>query len=146
MRATCLCLAVLFAVPFVDAAPAPTPGQKAKVKLEALKKRLPDLVDDWLKKRPNDGWLTRDFTCKPEIRLVRQVGSDRAKVVILFSMVDGQGTPFPSQNLVLTVFLSFYDGSWTIERSEVAGRLNGKGVRPTFAFLMMAIDKAAEKP
>jgi hypothetical protein len=140
MHATFLCLAAL-----VVAAPAPTPGLKAKERLEALKKRLPDLVDDWLKKRPKDSWITREFTCKPELRLVRQVGTDRAKVVILFTMIDGQGAPFPSQDLLLTIFLSYYDGSWTIERSEVAGRLAGKSVRPTFAFLMMSIDEAAAK-
>jgi hypothetical protein len=67
-------------------------------------------------------------------------------VVILFSMFDSKGEPFPSNDLLLTVFLSYYDGRWTIERSEVAGRLNDRrAVDPTFAFLMLAIDEAAEK-
>jgi hypothetical protein len=50
-----------------------------------------------------------------------------------------------SQELLLTIYLSYYDGCWTIERSEVAGRLKNSTVRPTFAFLMLAIDEAAEK-
>ena len=44
MRATCLCLAALLVVPYVDAAPAP---DSSKQKLEALKKRLPELLNEW---------------------------------------------------------------------------------------------------
>jgi hypothetical protein len=144
MRVPLLCLVILAVVPCVEAAPAPV--SKAKEKLEALKKRLPDLADDWLKKRPHDGWLLDGWTCKPELRLVRQVSPDRAKVVILFAMYDKKGAPWPVQDLLLTIFLSYYDGHWTIERSEVAGRLNdARAVRPTFAFLMLVIDEAAEK-
>jgi len=146
MHTRLLCLAVVFIAPQLPAAPAPAPGRQAKEKLEALKKRLPDLVEDWLKKRPRDNWITRQWTCKPELRLVRQVGPERAKVVIFFAMFDDTGAPVPSQDVLLTIFLSYYDGFWTTERSEVAGHLNEKNaVRPTFSSLMLALDEATEK-
>jgi hypothetical protein len=73
------------------------------------------------------------------------VGPDRAKAVIRFALFDRTGAPVPSQDLLLTLFLSYYDGCWTIECSEVSGRIKNSVARPTFAFLMLAIDEAAEK-
>jgi len=51
MRTMFLCLAVLLVVPPAEAAPAPDPSRKAKEKLGALKKRLPDIVKAWAKVR-----------------------------------------------------------------------------------------------
>ncbi|HEY7153661.1 MAG TPA: hypothetical protein VH575_06860 [Gemmataceae bacterium] len=144
MRTTFLYLAVLYLVPHVDAAPAPAEGRAAKEKLEALKKRLPDLLSDWQKSEKDD-WLPNQWTCKAELRLLRRVGPDRAKAVILFAPFDEKGASVRNHDLLLTIFLSYQDGCWTIERSEVAGRLTGKAERPTFAFLMLAFDEAAEK-
>jgi hypothetical protein len=146
MRTTFLCLAGIVVVANVDAAPAPAPGCKAKERLETLKKRLPALLDDWQKNREVDWPLPNGWTCKPELRLLRLVTPDRAKGIILFAVSDGMGTPVRRMDLLLTIFLSFHDGCWTIERSEVAGRLKTSDVRPTFAFLMLAIDEDAEKP
>jgi hypothetical protein len=53
MRATFLCFAILLVVPHLVAAPAPDSDRLPKQKLEALKKRLPDLVGDWLKETGN---------------------------------------------------------------------------------------------
>jgi hypothetical protein len=48
--------------------------------------------------------------------------------------------------MLLTIVLSYYEGCWTIERSEVASCLKDSAARPSFSFLMLAIDEAAEKP
>jgi hypothetical protein len=48
--------------------------------------------------------------------------------------------------MLLTISLTYYEGCWTIEHSEATGRLKDSAARPTFSFLMLAIDEAAEKP
>jgi hypothetical protein len=146
MRSTLLCLAVLFLVPHVDAAPAPAPGRAAKEKLEALKKKLPDLVSDWQKENP--GFVSSQGTFSPELRVMRRVGPDRAKAVILFAAFDKNGARAPDYEIMLTVFLTYQDGCWTTERFEVSRprRASINVPHPNFAFLMLAIDEAAEKP
>src|SRR5262249_42019211 len=107
MRTTFLCLAVLFLVPHVDAAPAPGEGRAAKEKLESLKKRLPDLLGAWLEKKENCTWLPGDWTCKPELRVLRRVGPERAKAVILLTAFDTKGGPMRNRDVLLTVFLLY---------------------------------------
>jgi hypothetical protein len=145
MRTTFLCLAVLFLVPRVDAAPAPAPGRAAKEKLEALKKRLPAVVGDWLKEKGNRNWFPADWTCNPELRVLRRVGSERAKAVVLFKILDQNGRQ-GRDDVLLTIFLTYQDGCWTTEQFEDVSRDSRlPKLRPTFAFLMLAIDEAAEK-
>ena len=146
MHATLLCLTVLLVVPHADAVPAPDPGRLPKQRLDALKKRLPALVDDWSKKRENIGWLPNQGACKAELRVMRQVGPDRAKVVILFEAFDRTGERAVNYDVLLTVFLSYHDGFWTTERFEALNHVNGEALRTIFAFLMLVIDEAAEKP
>jgi hypothetical protein len=146
MRTSLLCLVVIFMATQLDAAPAPDQRHKAKEKLEALKKRLPDLVGEWAKKRENTGWLPRQGTYNPELRVLRRLGPDRAKAVILFTAFDVAGGQAPSYDVLLTIFLTYHEGCWTTERFEASNRTNGEAVRPTFAFLMLEIDEAAEKP
>lgn len=141
MRATCLCLVALLAALSVDAAPAP---DSSKQKLAALKKKLPDLVGDWLKKEKFT--IPPGGTCKSELRVLRRLGANRAKAVILFTAFEKKGARAESWDLLLTVFLSYYDGCWTTETFDASCRsLESKQLRPYFAFLMMAIDEAAEK-
>jgi hypothetical protein len=145
MRVTLTGLTVLLLIPHVDAAPAPASDRAAKEKLETLKKRLPDLMSDWLKKKENGDWLPDKFTCNPELRVLRRVGPDRAKAVILFAMVDDMGARALDFDVLLTVFLTYQDGCWTTERFEVVSRVNEPAARPSLAFLMLAIDEATEK-
>jgi hypothetical protein len=64
MPSSILCLAALLVVPCVDAAPAPASGRKAKEKLEALKQRLPAVLETWVKER-SVGYPDH---CKPMLR------------------------------------------------------------------------------
>ncbi|HTU22221.1 MAG TPA: hypothetical protein VMG10_29550 [Gemmataceae bacterium] len=147
MRVTFLCCVALLVVPYVDSAPAPVRGLKAKEQLEALKKRLRNFLADWMKeKNQHFDWMGTDWTYKPEVRLLRRVGPERAKVVILFTAADAAGRRDSDRDVLLTIFFAYQDGCWTTEQFEV--NICNFGVRPpraTFAFLMLAIDEAAEK-
>ncbi len=145
MRAICLCLALLLIVSQLESAPAPDRDRLPKQKLEALKKRLPNLVGDWLKEKGNVTWLARSATCNPELRVLRRVGPDRAKVAILFEAFDDKGAREVNWDVLLTIFLSYQDGCWTTDRFEAARRGQKAGLGESFAFLMLAIDEAAEK-
>jgi hypothetical protein len=138
MRVTLLCLAVLFLAPHVDAAPTPAPVLKAKEKLEALKKKLPDVVSSWAKER----WHPKEAV---EFRVVRMLGPTEAKVVLVSHWVDRQGRPNPNNDNVFTFFLVYYDGVWSPTRSDatwlVTDDFRSRGIR----FLMLVIDEAAEK-
>jgi hypothetical protein len=146
MRATCLCLVALLAAPYVDAAPAP---DTSKQKLETLKKKLLGVLNDWVNE-DNAHWLTVPFsnskpTCKPEVRVLRRVSPNRAKAVILFAAY-GENGRLKNHDVVLTVYLTYQDGCWTTETFEASSlAVDTKQFHPTFAFLMMAIDEAAEK-
>jgi hypothetical protein len=83
MRLTLLCLAALLVVPHIVAAPAPPSGQEAKKKLETLKKRLPDVLAEWVKEKDNAHWLDdwplgpHELTYKPELRILRRISPNR---------------------------------------------------------------------
>jgi hypothetical protein len=103
MRTTFLCLAVLLVDPHADAAPAPAPDRAAKEKLEALKKRLPNIVRSWAKERWYD-------SAAVEVRFVRMLGPTQAKVVLMSRMADKKGRPDHLNDKVFTIFLVFYGG------------------------------------
>jgi hypothetical protein len=134
-------------VPTVVAVPAPSPDREAREKLEALKKRLPGIVGDWMKQNGGATWLAlNNWTCVPEVRVLRRVATGRAKAVILFAASDQMGVRSAGFDVLLTIFLSYQDGCWTTERFEAAFRGEGIGpIRTKFSFLMLAIDEAAEK-
>ena len=137
MRASFLCLAVLFLAPHVDAAPASAEGRAAKEKLEALKKKLPDIVSSWAKERWYDN-------CTVEVRVVRMLGPTEAKVVLMSRWADPKGRPDLSHDNIFTIFLDFYDGVWSTTRSD-AWSLTDDYFNRAIRFLMLAIDEAAEK-
>jgi hypothetical protein len=104
-------------------------------------------VGDWLKEKGNitPSWLPHWCSCNSEVRLLRRVGSDRAKLVILFEAFDDKGARAQNWDVLLTVFLSYHDGYWTTERFEAARRGERTALGQSFAFLMLAIDEATEK-
>jgi hypothetical protein len=134
MRATFLCLASLVVVLPADAAPAPTPGLKAKEKLETLKKRLPDVVGSWAKER----WYPSETV---EVRVVRMLGPSQAKGV----MLSRQRGPASANDKVVTIFLDFYDDVWSATRFEGSWPAKNDFENRNVRFLMLAIDEAAEK-
>ncbi len=73
----------------------------AKQKLETLKKHPPNLVSDWLKEKVNISWMPRSFSCNPELRVLRRVGPDRAKLVILFEAFDNKGARAQNCDMML---------------------------------------------
>lgn len=147
MRPTFLFCVALFVVPLLYAAPAP---DLSKQKLDALKKRLPGLLNDWVNQEDNATWVTTPssevrVTCKPELRILRRISLNRAKAVVLFAAY-ADNERFIRQDVVLTAYLIYQDGCWTTDRFEASSRVvDSKNLRPTFAFLIMAIDEAAEK-
>jgi hypothetical protein len=148
MRTALVGLALLIIDPSLDAVPAPDSARLPKQRLEALKRKLPDVVGDWMKQEGRFVWLPNSVTCAPEVRVVRRVAPERAKAVILFAARDQQGVRDWRKDVLLNVFLTYQDGTWTTEKFEVFIRsgLNLGTARETFAFLMMDIDEAAEKP
>jgi hypothetical protein len=133
MTTSLLTLALL--VPTVSAAPAP---DVAKEKLEALKKKLSEVVEKWGR---DNAVIVRRSAEQAELRLARQVSPIEAKVTVL---LNGSGEP-PEP---LTIYLRYYDGSWTSTRFE--GRR--KDAVPTdddavaaIRRLMLAIDELGEK-
>jgi hypothetical protein len=112
-RPALACLALLLAVSSLPAAPAPEPGREAKQKLEDLKKRLPDAVAAWARERWYD-------TSRVEVRLARLVGPAEAKVTLVSLATDPRGQRQPNQDEVITVFLRYYDGSWSPTRFEAS--------------------------
>lgn len=139
MRASLLCLVVLAIVPSADAAPAPAPGLKAKERLEALKKRLPEVVKSWSKARWYTDWVV-------EVRVVRMLGPTQAKVVLMSRSSDDKERLGSGQDKVFTIFLDFYDGIWSATRFEGSWPANNDFDNGSVRFLMLAIDEAAEKP
>lgn len=134
MRTTVLCVAVMFIVSRVDAAPAPAPGLKAKETLEALKKRLPDVVRAWAKER----WYPNE---KVEVRVVRMLGPSQAKVVLMSREKESAS----ANDKVFTIFLDFYDGYWSTIRFDASWAAKNDFENRNVRFLMLAIDEAVEK-
>jgi hypothetical protein len=148
MRTAFLCLAALLVVSSADATPAPAPSLKAKEKLEALKKVLPSLLEKWVREPLNVNWLGKDWTIKPELRLLRRLGPNQAKAIIIFAATNGDGERDRDFDVVLTVFLFYQDDCWTTGQFEAYTRLKSTEeyrFRETFSFLILAIDEAAEK-
>jgi hypothetical protein len=134
-------LAVLLAGPFAAAAQAPAPDREAKVKLEALKKRLPGVLDAWMKAHPLRG-TTGDRTFWKEVLVLRRarlVASAEAKLTF-YSYRETGGVRATTPSHILTVFLKYHDGLWTTT-SYRGGDPYPRGVD----FLLDAIDEAAEK-
>jgi hypothetical protein len=144
-RPALVILALALAIPSVAAVPSPSPDREARDKLEALKKRLPDIVGEWMKKEGGASWLRNNWTCVPEVRVLRRVAPKGAKAVIRFAASDENGVRDWRGDVLLTIFLTYQDGCWTTERFEAVGYTDPGTFRTIFAFLMLAIDEAAEK-
>lgn len=141
MRTTFLCLAVMFIVPQVDAAPAPVPGLKAKEKLEVLKKRLPAVLEAWAK----ESQIGYPFIYIPVLRRVRAIGNAEAKVVIFLHYRDDQGEVKDKVDYILTVYITYYEGLWTAIRVQGSHPEGNRSWTHATQMLMDAIDEAAEK-
>lgn len=138
MRTSLLCIAFIFTVAQLDAAPAPAPSNKAKEKLESLKKQLPEIVSSWAKER----WYPN---ASIYVRVVRRLGPSQAKVVLMSRALDGKGGRTTYSDKVFTVFLDFYYGMCPVERFEVSWPERSDFENRNVRFLMLAIDEAAEK-
>jgi hypothetical protein len=140
-------LVLLLACPTAFATPAPDTAEKAKERLEAMKKRLPEVVEGWYRRQGVMPWLPPGCTCRTELRLVRRLAPDRAKAVLLLAAYGDAGKRWEGGDVLLTVFLSFQDGCWTSERFELVGSgpAPERLARLPVALLVLAIDEAAEK-
>jgi hypothetical protein len=129
--ATCLVLALLLACSTATAAPTPETEALAKEKLEALKKRMPEVAAGWAKEH----WYK---TGKVEFRIARLL--DTAEARLTFVSVDQGG-----DQDVLTVYLRYHDGVWYTTRFEASWPANVNFNNKAARFLMLAIDEAAQK-
>jgi hypothetical protein len=109
------------------AAPAPAPalvGPGAKARLEALKKRLPGIVQAW----------DKQFAVGFEFRLARLTGPAEANLT--FRSKD--------QGYFVSVWLRYYDGRWTTDRSVVSWSAKFEHFTTAVHALMLAIDESEE--
>src|SRR5262249_3646284 len=123
-------------------APAPDPGRLPRARFEALKKRLPRLVEGWLKER----WareVSARAVGKPgyssEVRLARLVGPAEAKVTVLLHLSSG-GRRVAWGDQVLTVHLRYYEGRWTSTGFDASWPAANTESSRTVRFLLLAID------
>src|SRR5262249_20753570 len=118
----------------VSAAPAPD----AKEKLAALKKKLPNVAQEWWER--NAGSFGGVSTMpQPEVRLARQISPTEAKVTVLLTSVSQEP---------LTIYLHYYDCNWTSTRYE--GKWKEANTQHEDAIsairrLMLAIDELGDK-
>jgi hypothetical protein len=127
---TLLCLSA-------QAAPALDDEATAKKTFAALKQRLPKVVEGWFKGLGNDD----EGSVLAQVRSVRRLEATQAKVTIVLTKVDSTGKTPPQVQMIIVVFLQYFDGHWTTSRCEpTVGREEGKELR----LLMLAIDESDE--
>jgi hypothetical protein len=101
----------------IHAAPEANEGRLAKDRLEALKKRLPDLLVDSINK--SDRWAMK---YEATVQSLRLIGPAEAKLTIRLEALSSERTgtleKVPASDEVLVIFLSYYDGNWTTKRFE----------------------------
>jgi hypothetical protein len=109
----------------------PDDADEAKERLEALKKRLPDILTAWVKERvaftTDDGEPPRCYDGK--VKLVRRTSPTTAKFT------------FAIEHHLFTVTMNYCDGVWT-----TVGTLQGTAnLEREGHYLMLAIDEAGGK-
>lgn len=128
-------------------APAPDEIETAKAKLAALKKKLPDVLNECL---DNGTLWPRKF--KGKVGTLRMIGRDEAKLTIRLDAIPVDNVPDPpagvarrvvqNPNEVVFIYLKYFDGMWTTYREgPVSIVVLNKGV----SNLMAAIDDLAEQ-
>jgi hypothetical protein len=122
------------------AAPIPETERDAREKLEALKKRLPKLLDGFLEEAQSA------TVYMPEVLAVRRLGPSEAKLNFAFRYA-ALGKRDATLDHYLTVFLRYYDGAWIsagMQTSWPAAAGSGWGAEPTRAahLLLLDIDSA----
>jgi hypothetical protein len=111
-RLALVVLSALLACPLAPAAPAPDSGREAKDKLEALKKRLPGVLDAWMKAHPIEGQDDGGtWTYVIVLRRARLVASAEAKFT--FFLRRKYEATLAAPDHILTVCLKYHDGLWT---------------------------------
>jgi hypothetical protein len=128
-------VALVLIAPLVSAAPAP---DRAKEKLAAMKKKLPEAAQKWI-----EGWNAFP-NHQVEVKLVRQISPTEAKVTLLLPYFDNQGVAFPNRDEMLTIHLRYYDGTWTTTGCQTS-RSGLDSKECAVQKLMLAIDELGEK-
>lgn len=129
-------LALLLLTSTALAAPAPDRAGEARRKLEALKKKLPNLLKTWNKSYIGQPQVT--------VRRLRLIGDGQAKLVIGLDERERAADTSPPNHL-LTIYLTYYDGLWTATGFQLSDTILGNQTDKAAHFLMDAIDEAAEK-
>jgi hypothetical protein len=123
-------------------APIPETERDAREKLEALKKRLPKLIETFRAKAGTEDSYT------PDVPVFRRLGPTEAKLTIAFRFrYSNTGQADPDYDELLTIFLRFYDGAWITTGMQASWPPVGNGwaAHPTRVahYLMQDIDKVA---
>jgi hypothetical protein len=119
------------------------PEDAAKTELEALKKRLPKLLDSGT---PDDGQVNKAFPfCSVEVRVARLTPTT-AKITLIVTLHPSLGKGSEARSVVW-IFLSFCDGKWTTDRTDAVW---GEKFVPETAtravrYLTLAIDETQKK-
>jgi hypothetical protein len=120
------------------AAPALDEEMATKKSFSTLKERLPKAVEAWLK----DVGYEKHYVA--EVKSARRIEATKGKVAIVVSRIDSSGNVPPkvvSVELVVMIFLQYYDGRWTTTRFEPLTDKDRDWLKD-LGVLMVAIDES----
>ena len=119
-------------------APASESDRKMKTSFEALQKKLPTLVVDWVKKE-FDQVEIKEFNA--ELKLARFTGPSDVKVTLYLSLkLPEVFVPFFAIPQHFSIYLHFFDGQWTSTRVDCSPKM-----AEIVGSLMLAIDQEGGK-
>lgn len=107
-------LAMAFTALASPAAPAPDPSHQAREKFEGLKKKLPAVVNRWIK----DNYEKQSETIEAQLALFRRIAPAEAKLTLRFKAIL-HGKHAPEFDFLVTIYLRYYDGKWTTTRCSL---------------------------
>jgi hypothetical protein len=129
LRKTMASVVLLIPLLAVSAEPPAQAGVDAKQKLERVKKKSATLLNT-----P----AIQDVASSVELRRVRAYSDTDAKAVVAFRWAG-------EHDVLLTVYLKYYDGQWTVVREAWSHDGFDQPARDVAASITEAIDETTEK-
>jgi hypothetical protein len=83
-------------------------AEQAKLKLDKLQKKMPDVFLKWWKQ--NGGTFFENTKFKSKMELLRWIAATEVKITYSCSLSAEEGL---DQDFIMTFYLHYYDGKWT---------------------------------